>query len=98
VIKQTVEILTSPGRVKSRIHSSPPELTVRNKCITTATVTARRFVGIAIDHQAIEHGMMQASHFVFNDKNGTIALGVNDFFKAELMISASSEISRRCFR
>ena len=31
--------------------------------------------------------MMQASHFVFNDKNGTIALGVNDFFEADLMIA-----------
>jgi len=64
-----------------------PGLAVRNKRITTATITARGFVGIPIDHQSIEHGMMQASHFVFNDKNGTIALGVNDFFEADLMIA-----------
>ena len=40
----------------------------RNKRIAAAAVSACRFVRIAIDHQAIKHGVMQAANLVFNAK------------------------------
>jgi hypothetical protein len=46
-----------------------------------------RFAGITIDHQAIEHRVMQAANFVFKCKKPTIGIGVDDFFEAKLMIS-----------
>jgi hypothetical protein len=58
-----------------------------NKRIAPAAVSACRFAGITIDHQSIEHRMMQPANFVFKCKKPPIGIGVDDFFEAKLMIS-----------
>jgi hypothetical protein len=58
-----------------------------NKGIASPSIATSGFIGIPVDHQSIEHRVMQAANFVFNDENRSIVIRVDDFFKAKLMVA-----------
>jgi hypothetical protein len=61
-------------------------LTIGNQRVSFPAVPALSLCRVTIHEKAMKHGMVQASNFVFDKKNATIAVGVYNFFKAKLMI------------
>src|SRR5262245_8358329 len=58
-----------------------------NQRVPAALVSALRLGRVAIDERPVIHRMFEASHFMFQGEFLGAVLGVDDVFKAKLMIA-----------
>ena len=60
---------------------------IGNQCVSLAAVAALSLLRVTVDEKAAIHRVVQAANFVFDQKDRTAIIGVDDFLKPILMIA-----------